>query len=39
MEGGDCNIPDAFLKKHGDNQAFQILRRFLHIGVTVYAVL
>ena len=19
-DGGDCNIPDAFLKKHGDNQ-------------------
>ena len=20
MDGGDCNIPDAFLKKRGDNK-------------------
>ena len=22
MDGGDCNIPDAFLKKRGDNEVF-----------------
>ena len=24
-DGGDCNIPDAFLKKRGDNEVY-----FLH---------
>ena len=22
MDGGDCNIPDAFLKKRGDNKTY-----------------
>ena len=23
-DGGDCNIPDAFLKKRGDNKAYDM---------------
>ena len=26
-DGGDCNIPDAFLKKRGDNDVFKIFFR------------
>ena len=27
-EGGDCNIPDAFLKKRGDNEGARVVTRF-----------
>ena len=34
-DGGDCNIPDAFLKKRADNQCY---RMYMHIvKVLVYA--
>ena len=34
MDGGDCNIPDAFLKKRGDNNIVCLLV-FLKISATV----
>ena len=27
-DGGDCNIPDAFLKKRGDNKLLNIKRLY-----------
>ena len=24
-DGGDCNVPEAFLKKHGDNDEISLL--------------
>ena len=33
---GDCNIPDAFLKKRGDNHVLGVkTSRFCHICVTL----
>ena len=31
MDGGDCNIPDAFLKKRGDKNGQSKQTSFLHI--------
>ena len=38
-DGGDCNIPDAFLKKHGDNYAFLSRGQFtfFHISTVLFS--
>ena len=35
-DGGDYNIPFAFLKKRGDNNGFQIRKYFIKIHIIIH---